>query len=303
MKRVFDGLSLVAVGLVLLACTTGYLPWSVWISIFSLWPLLLVSIGIDVIGSATHNEWLRALGSVVLIGGLLYGAFAMPAGTWGLPFATGTMQSFTATKPHDPSATTGTAKIEAGAEQLTVKGGGDLASISGRAPSSSTPQLMAVVGGSQTVVEVAHPAASVAWLGGAAREELDVQLDRTVRWTSVDISAGATKADIDLRDLEVEDFTAQTGASDVTVTFGDKARAAKADISAGAAGIRVRVPRSAKVTLHLSGALTSTSVPSDFTRVSGVGFIGDTVWTGDGNGAVLDITVSAGAASVVVERY
>ena len=89
MKRVFDGLSLIAIGFVLLACTTGYLHWSVWISIFSLWPLLLVSAGIDIIGKATDRDWLRALSSVVFIGGLLYGAFVMPAGTWGLPWSVG----------------------------------------------------------------------------------------------------------------------------------------------------------------------------------------------------------------------
>jgi hypothetical protein len=303
MKRVFDGLSMIALGVVLLACTTGFLPWAIWISIFSLWPLLLVSIGIDIIGSATHNEALRVLGSVVFIGGLLYGAFVMPAGTWGLPFASGSAEAFSVSKSHDPAVLQGSARVQAGAEQLSVKAGSDLAAISGRAPVGAAPGLSTVVAGSTGVVEVTHPNRTIAWLGGPMREQLDLTLDKAVKWTALDVSAGATRADIDLTDLEVEDLSVQTGASDVVVTLGEKASEAKARISAGAASIKVRVPKSAKVTLHLSGALTSSSVPSDFTRVSGVGFIGDTEWTGDGTGAALDITLSAGAASLVVERY
>ena len=113
MRRVFDGLSLIAVGFVLLACTTGYLPWSVWVSILSLWPILLVSAGIDLIGKSTDREWIRALSSVVFIGALLYGAFVMPSGTWGVPWsAGGTGEPFSARESASSGLTEGTARID-----------------------------------------------------------------------------------------------------------------------------------------------------------------------------------------------
>jgi len=304
MKRVFDGLSLIAIGFVLLACTTGYLHWSVWISIFSLWPLLLVSAGIDIIGKATDREWLRAFSSVVFIGGLLYGAFVMPAGTWGLPWSVGgAVQPFSSSAPHDSAATEGAANVEAGATRLSLKAGSDLVTARGTAPSGAAPTLRSSVSGSVADVAVSQPRQTVVWIGGGPRERLDVTLDRAVRWTSVDVNAGATQADIDLRDLNVEGFSAKCGASELTVTFGEPKRAMKADVSAGAASITLRVPRDARVNVRLSGALTAADMPGDFQRISGIGLIGDTEWTGSGTGPVLEITVRAGVASLAVERY
>jgi hypothetical protein len=54
-NKAVEGLTLVAVGLIFLGNTTGALPWSVWISIFSLWPLLLVAAGVDLIGKGLVN--------------------------------------------------------------------------------------------------------------------------------------------------------------------------------------------------------------------------------------------------------
>ena len=51
-RKVFSGLNIIVVGVILLANTLGYLPWSVWWTILSLWPLLLVAAGLDVLGSA-----------------------------------------------------------------------------------------------------------------------------------------------------------------------------------------------------------------------------------------------------------
>jgi Domain of unknown function (DUF5668) len=313
MKRVFDGLSLIAVGAVLLACTTGYLSWAVWISIFSLWPVLLISAGIDIIGKSSDREWLRALSSVVFVCALLYGAFVMPAGTWGMPWSTGGAgEAFSQSEVAGAGVTEGTAKIEAGATILTLKGGSGLVSISGEAPAGAKPTVASTTDGSKSVVSVSQPRETVVWVGVSPRRRLDVALDRTLRWTALDVNAGATQGDLDLSDLKVERLSLNAGASDTRITFG--VSGAVADISAGAANITLRVPKSAKVSIRLSGALTSANLPSDFHRDSGNGFIGDTVWTVDPDAgrslalidaAVLpiDITVHAGVASINVQRY
>jgi hypothetical protein len=306
MKRVFDGLSLIAVGVVLLACTTGYLSWAVWVSIFSLWPVLLISAGIDIIGKSTGREWLRALSAVVFIVALLYGALVMPAGTWGLPWSTGGAEgAFSQSEATGSGVTEGVAKIEAGATNLTLKGGSDLVSISGAAPSGAKPKVAFTTDGSKADVSVSQPRETVVWVGLSPRRRLDVTLDRNLRWTSLDVNAGATRGDIDLRELKVDRLHMNAGASDTRITFGTAD--ATADIQAGAANVTLRVPKSAKVSIRLSGALTSANVPTDFHRDSGNGFIGDTVWTVDPTAgrkhAVIDIILRAGVASINVERY
>lgn len=301
MKRVFDGLSLIAIGAVLLACTTGYLSWAVWVSIFSLWPVLLISAGIDIIGKSADREWLRALSTVVFIAALLYGAFVMPAGTWGLPWTAGGGERFSASEPARAGLASGRAAIEAGATRLSVSGGPDLAAISGEAPAGARPSLDVRADGPEAEVTVSQPHETVVWVGAGPRRSLDVTLDRSLEWSALDITAGASEAAIDLRDLRVTALDVRTGGADARVTFGD--RPVRATVEAGAANIVLRVPRSARVRLRVTGGFTAVGVPRDFTRTSGIGFIGDTEWSGPGSGAAIDIAVRAGVTAVTVERY
>jgi hypothetical protein len=59
MSRVFEGLGTVLVGAVLLGNTTGYVAWTVWLTFISLWPVLLIALGISIIGRGLGMPWLR----------------------------------------------------------------------------------------------------------------------------------------------------------------------------------------------------------------------------------------------------
>ena len=78
-KRLGDGLFGVAVGLVLLGQMLGVLRWDVWLTILRLWPLLLVALGLEVLGKGLRTPWLGVVGSLILVGGLAFGALVMPS--------------------------------------------------------------------------------------------------------------------------------------------------------------------------------------------------------------------------------
>ena len=48
-NKIISGLTLLLIGIILLANTLNILEWSVWLNIIKLWPLLLVSWGISLI--------------------------------------------------------------------------------------------------------------------------------------------------------------------------------------------------------------------------------------------------------------
>jgi hypothetical protein len=73
-RHLGEGLSTVAFGLVLLGQMLGILRWDVWLNILKLWPVLFISLGLEIIGKATRAEWLRFLGSLVVVAALAYGA-------------------------------------------------------------------------------------------------------------------------------------------------------------------------------------------------------------------------------------
>jgi hypothetical protein len=71
-ERVADGIGTVLFGLILLGNTTGLISWSVWFELLSLWPVLLVSAGIGLLGRAAGQGWLRGVASVPIWIAMVY---------------------------------------------------------------------------------------------------------------------------------------------------------------------------------------------------------------------------------------
>ena len=78
LNRVIEGLTTVSFGLILLANSAGVLSWRVWLTLFSLWPLLLIAIGVEIVGKGAKQDWLRVLSSLIVLGGLAWVVFVAP---------------------------------------------------------------------------------------------------------------------------------------------------------------------------------------------------------------------------------
>ena len=65
-SRLFEGMGTVLVGAVLLGNTTGYVSWAVWVTFVSLWPVLLIALGISVIGRGVGLPWMRIASRILV---------------------------------------------------------------------------------------------------------------------------------------------------------------------------------------------------------------------------------------------
>ena len=320
-KRAAEGLTLVAVGGILLGNSLGMIPRGVWWNIALLWPLLLVAAGIDIIGRGTDNAWLRVLSSLVVIAGLAYGAFAMPADAndsmpW--PFVmsiptSGSAQSepFDFTEPHDPSITTGTAAIRGGVGELNVTDGPELVTSSGESPfkpwfyvKSPIPPLGSS-GSSPVKVDITMGDGN--WVAPRDKGRLDVTLDREVVW-DLTIDGGVSSIDADLADLSLSKLVVKAGVSKGVVALGAVDTAATdggvpVTIDTGVSSITVRIKRGESVRLHVDTGLSSVNKAPEFSEVNGTS--GKRVYETDGfsESAFWDITLDAGISSVRVEFY
>jgi hypothetical protein len=304
LKRVFNGLNVVAVGLILLANTTGALPWSVWWSVFSLWPVLLVAAGVDIIGRSMRNSALRILASLLVIGGLAYGALVLPSttpsGAW---YAGGSGRPFSLADPGTGEVSSGTAVVRTGVGRLTMRSGQNLATADGMSP-FGIPTLETTREGSSADVRIGPPGRRVGPVLGGARSVLDVTLGRGVTWESIEVQAGLSESDIDLSDLEVTRTKLSLGLSSSRVSFGTKASDAEATIDGGMSSLTIRVPSDLGVEIDARTGLGSLRVPSGWERTSGSGAAA--TWRSDGySGASsrLRLRIDAGLSSVAVERY
>jgi hypothetical protein len=235
-----------------------------------------------------------------MIAALLYGALVMAPGTWRSPLlitSGAASQPVDQTEPHRAGVKTGTVKIGVGATDLSVGPGSDLAKLGGESPAGLEPRLSATTSGSSDVT-LDYRRGSTIWIPGSTANRLFLELDETVRWTRLELDAGAAHADLDLRNLMVDEVALNVGAADARVLFAER-RDCKAVIKGGVANVTLMVPKRSDVTVTTQGLL-NTDVPGDFTRS---GDWGDRTWTYKGGGAAIRISVEGGIANVRVETY
>ncbi len=320
LKRAAEGLTLVAVGLILLGNTLGVIPWGVWWNILSLWPILLVAAGIDIIGRGTDNAWLRVLSSLLVIAGLAYGVFVMPVdGNDAMPWpfvvtpisSSANLEPFDFSEPHDPAVATGNATVKGGVGNLSVTDGPVLATSSGDSPFNprfevKTPKAPLGSNASlSTTVDIGMGGQS--WVAPRDHGRLDVTLDRDVVW-DLTIDAGVSQIDADLSDLSLSGLTVKTGVSKGTIALGTVDTAATdggvpVNFDTGVSTITVRIKRGESVRLHLDTGLSSVTKAPEFTEVQGTS--DKKVFETDGfsSSAYWDITLEAGISHVTIEFY
>lgn len=303
-RNLAEGITTIVLGLVFLGQMTGYLAWNVWLNILLLWPLLLVSFGLEIIGKALRNEWVRALGSLVVAAGLAYGALVMtPSG--GSPFwvpVAGEAERFELFAEHEAGIDTGTARIEGAVGTMSVTAGNHLVAAEGATPFE--PVFDVETDASEADVRVGLGSGGGWWPAGG-RTSLDVALDEEVAW-DLEVNAGVSSYELDLQDLVLRRLKLDAGVSEGTLTLGGLGEADEAvpvEVNAGVSSITIRVPRDYPVRVELDAGLTGIDVKGewDTRREENTRFYESDEFSDDG--AYWDIVIKAGVGSVTVEYY
>ena len=304
-KRIFEGVTLVIIGVILLMNTTGALPWSVWLHVLSLWPLLLIAVGIDIVAKGIDAEWLRIVSSVLLIGGLLFGAFVLPVGDtapgFGGLFGTRGVD-FDIVETAGKRIASGSAVIQGGVGSYSVSDGDELVRVSGRSPHGE-PAVSVVLEGTRALVDVMGPADRV-WVPGVrGSSRVDVRLSRDVIW-DLELDTGVVDLDADLSGLVIRSVEARSGVSQVTLTLGDipsGVNEVPVSVRGGVTNFTIRIPESVPARIEADAGLTNISVDRDIPRVTGEGRIWMTPgFESDGG---YDIRFEAGVSNVEVKTY
>ncbi len=305
LNRVFEGFTVVAIGVILLLNTTGFLPWSVWLHVLMLWPLLLVAAGLELIGKAVDAAWLRVLSSVFVLGGLLVGAFALPAmgdtPGWTRHVA-GSGTPFDVRVPLERGVREGGAHIEGAVGSYALSAGDDLVSVRGRSPFGA-PRVDTSVEAGRARVDVSGPEGPRIWVPGVrAFTRMDVTLARDVRW-DLSLDSGVVDVDADLSGLQVRSLTVDSGVSQVAVRLGDVPRG-KAEvpvhIRGGVANFVLRVPAGIGVRVDADAGLSNVDVARDIPRVAGERHWQNDAFTEAGG---YRIRLETGVSNVRIETY
>lgn len=253
-KHLGFGIFILSLGILLLLVNTGIIDWTIFNSLFDLWPVLLVMAGINII--FRHNEivkvitWLAFLALLICYSVFYKGGIYINNSKWN---------------------TSNTVKYErkAGVEAGELKL--DLSGTKLSLGSTSTDLVNAILknsnirnsideenGGKKeyVVFQEKHP------FGinfNSNNEDCRIDINNSIYW-DMDIDAGAINGTIDMSDLKVNNLKLDTGAANVKLIFGSKNNAVNVTIDGGASNIESYIPSGTGVKVRLDTALSSTNL-------------------------------------------
>lgn len=84
-------------------------------------------------------------------------------------------------------------------------------------------------------------------------------LNNKIPWI-IDIDSGASKGNLDLENIIVEELDLDIGAENINIRLGNKSPSTKIDIDAGASSIDLNIPSNSGIKIKIEGALNSTNL-------------------------------------------
>lgn len=257
---------LILLGVFGLLWNFNVLPDGFWGEFWTLWPLLLVAAGVNLVLSR-QRAWVGSVAALAVVTGSLVAAWVLavanPASSPSLTIVNNT-----------ESISVMSDGAESARLNLTLAAG-DLA-LTGGAPAG-----LLLSGGSRgSVAEVTDQRVSVRTSDG--RRTVDVRLNaewnfgfpppRTTargNWvlrhaegipTDIRIETGASDLDLDLRELHVQSLTVDGGAADIDVVLPANAGRTTAEFNIGAADLDITVPAGVAARIEFDGGISSLSI-------------------------------------------
>jgi hypothetical protein len=301
-QGVFWPLLLIALGIVFLLSNFGVITGISWLAVASLWPLLLVLIGLDI---AFARRWpLPALAAEVLViaAGLALLAYSPNLSPGVFVFSDSDGPGVADVTVPIGSATELTLSLNAGATRSYHVTGGATALVEAH---SANPDLRVRVSGTSRA-NVRLDQVSSGFLHPTSSGDVQIRVPSDLP-TSIAINVGAGEFDIDLSDVRLTDGRVNIGASSMRFVL-PKPTSGNVDVrmNGGASTITIVVPDGVEARIATTGGFLS--LRSDNTRLGTGGATGgciacgSTIETSGYSTATnrVTVTVSAGASSIVV---
>ncbi|MDP1794309.1 MAG: hypothetical protein Q8K63_09260, partial [Acidimicrobiales bacterium] len=284
---------------------TGYISWSVWWVVITLWPALVIALGLTILGKGLGQSWLRIVATLVVWITLAYAVAlswtgAGPVALSG-PWVTSGGQEFSYSEP-DRGVTDARLRLTGGAGDIRLGSGNQLVTVNGTSP-FGPPSFSAEKTGTSAEVRVGFndAAKNVVVVPGMVGARIDTELSDTALW-DIALETGASSVDADLSDVRVSDIEVKTGASAVTIRLGDVPRGESEStlvVKAGVSSVRILLPRDAEARVEAQNGLVASDIGGRFERSGGA-------WQTPGYSSAdksWDIRTEAGVGAVTIDTY
>ena len=264
-RRIRNGAILISAGVVLFMNTTDHLPWTVWMNIFSLWPIVLVAIGIELLFKRTKLSFLAILSPLLFLAAILGPAFLFETGLGKMHRASAT---YLWSQDLDSALTKTTATIQLKAGDLKLSSGTDKL-ISAELDYSDRKPLVSYERSntdSSATVEI-KDSERTRWgwnltngcfWGGWEKKNWEIRLTNSIPIDlRVDTKAG--KITLDFSDLKINNFDLEAKASNIDIKIGNLVNTVTGTIEAKATKLSISLPEDMGLRIENHAKLSSTS--------------------------------------------
>lgn len=293
----FGPLLLISAGVLFLLNNLGVVDWSIWRSLLSLWPIILVGIGLDLL--IGRRSMLGSLVVAVVVLALLFG------GAWYLvqqPGSSGATASHTISQPLADAARADV-QIRAGAGDFRL---GPLAEdgqlIAGEVMLRPTQELAETftTSGDQATYRLGIVGSNIVLaptLGRSNFEQWDLDLSQEAA-IDLDVTVGAGEANVDLTRLDLSQLAFHMGVGDATVVMPEQGQF-QAKVDGGLGKLVIRIPDGMAARIQADSGIGSMQVNGEFQHQ------GD-FWITPGYAEAenrVEIEVDIGIGGIVIESY
>ena len=285
---------LIVVGVLILLANFGWFDWFTLVRLGSLWPVLLIAFGADMLTRGRYRVWVW--GAAIVLGALFY---VYDTGSPRGVFGGGPAETHTVTHSlAGANAADVTISTSVGTLRLSdLTSGGEL--VQGTIQTGRGETLADDLShrGSTAVLRLTSQQRPGVNLGGGAdRRTWDLQLTRSVP-IALDINTGVGQARLDLRALNLTSLRMEAGVGEVTATLPAQG-VYQADFKAGVGATHVTIPSSMAARVTVKAGLGSVHVNGTFARSGDVYETPGYASAGDR----VDLNVEGGLGQITVDR-
>lgn len=252
-KGSFGGVVLVLVGLFWLLTNFGIVNWSLIDVMLRLWPLILITIGINVIFRdkviIRYITW--GLFFIIIISFGFYNQYRFGNGEFVNSDPNMTIESRTET-------TMGKLNLQLGGGSVEINST-DKALINATIPNNRVWKDVRFSNGNKRADIDIKQKSNFVHFGGNQSYDYDFSLDDKLLW-DIDIDTGAINGTMDFSNLMLSKLDIDMGASNLNLIFGDKSEKTKVDIDGGVTNLEITVPKDIGVRIDIDGGIKNTNI-------------------------------------------
>jgi hypothetical protein len=249
-RNIGVGIFLLVIGLVWLLTSFHVINWSILESLYRLWPLFFVVIGINMIfrekPAVKLVTWLLFVAALVGYGYYVDQRYDNQPQTQLQAFA---FEKNTEAREGEMRLDVGGVRMELGSAENNLVEGEMTGSFDRRSVQQNNDKAF---------VDFRQGSFNF-FRGNSVNQQCRVRLNKDVAW-DLQVKAGIVNGTLDMSDLKVKALDLALGAGDLDIIFGSTADYADVKIDAGASKVAITVPEDAGVRIRMDGGLSSNNL-------------------------------------------